>query len=225
MTLKSIYLHIGVLGLPSDYTYAFKKRSRFICNWLEREVLRPLKFKSKRFDRLVVELSSTPRPEAYVNTCKVACVGIPFDRQIIDSSNGITLAELQIMMLKSGIEKCGPNLSIPKTELIRGLNLFVEQGMRNEWLHIERVFKEQNLKARLTCKMTQERFSLQINISSHNKTILEHVILETEPDEVVFHDRFEDIKIDNANLVVTAQIGPPLWTKPLAELINLTPLS
>jgi hypothetical protein len=219
MILKSLYLHIGVLGLPADYTYSFKKRSRFICNWLEREVLKPLKQQCNGFHRIVVMLCSAPNPSVYVNTSKVACVEIPFDRHRIDASTGIAFTELQIAMLKSGIEKCADTATIPKSELLRGLEVFVEQGMKNEWLHKKRTFKQQNLTAALSCKMTQEVFSLRLSVLHHKTTVFDGVILETETDEIVFNHKFKDITIDNDNLVVTARIGPPLWTKPLVELV------
>jgi hypothetical protein len=222
MILKSLYLHIGVLGLPTDYTYTFKKRSRFICNWLDREVLKPLKSQCNEFDRIVVMLCSTPNPSAYVNTSKVACVEIPFDRYRIDASMGIAFTELQIAMLKSGIEKCAETLAIPKSDLFRGLEVFVEQGMKNEWLHKNRTFKQHDLTAALSCKMTQEVFSLRLCVLRHKTTVFDEVILETETDEVVFNHKFKDIIIDNDNLVVTARIGSPLWTKPLVELVAAT---
>lgn len=221
MTLKSIYLHIGVLGLAPAYTYSFKKRSRFICNWIEREVLKPLKFRSRGFDRIVVVLNSTPKPEAYTNSSKVACVEIPFDQEVIDNSHGDTLADIQIAMLRYGIEKCDTTISIPKSELFRGLDLFVKSGMRNEWLHKEKAFRGHSLTAALTCKMTQTAFSLRLAVWYLNALCFDQVILETEPDEVVFEHRFSDIQIENGSLVVTARIGPPLWICRLSELMQV----
>jgi hypothetical protein len=218
MIIKSIYVGINELGLPSSYTYLFKKRSRFICNWIEREVLKKLKFKTETFDRIVVSLCREPRAEAFVNSEKVACVEIDFDRKRIDETAGACLATLQIALLKSGLEKCALSYSIPKAELFRGLDLFVEQGMRNEWLHQKKKFKEQGIVAELTCQMTQETFLLRLSVVRTGVIVFNAPILETEPDEIVFVSKFKDIEVADGNLIITAKLGRPLWSKPINNL-------
>jgi len=181
-------------------------------------VLKKLRFESDGFNRIVVELKSIIRPATYVNSCQVAGVDIEFDRKRIDAVDGIALTHLQIELLKSGIEKCALTHSIPKTELLQGLDAFVEQGMKNEWLHKKRTFKEHAFSAALTCKMTQSSFALWLTVMRQNTLVFEDVILETDPDEIAFHWKFKDMVVTDGNLVVTAKISRPLWARSLAEL-------
>jgi len=66
MILKSLHLKIGDLGLPSSYTYDFKKKSRYMCNYIEREVLTDfLILKTKEGIENVAAATLIPKEEIY----------------------------------------------------------------------------------------------------------------------------------------------------------------
>lgn len=220
MILKTIYLYIGETGLPKEFTYAFLKHSRFICNWLEREIFGAIRFEASGFKRIVITLCSNPRSAPFINSSNVACVELKFDRGLIDTLAGDDLAKYQIDLLRSGIERCSLVFSIPKTELLHGLDLFINGGMKNEWLHKRITFKEYQLSAVLTCKLTQNLFALCLTVLHRKIITFKEIILETEPDEIVFERKFKDIEITNGSLVVKAKYGEILKDLPLSRLIK-----
>jgi hypothetical protein len=221
MILKTLYLKIGDLGLPSDYTYELLKASRFICNYLEREVLKKIRFPADGFNRIVISLSSKPADGVFVNTASVACVDIPFDRETYDSKEGRETALWLIDKLREGIEKCAQFVAIPKLEILEGLASFVSGGMRNQWVHKRRVLSNFGVQASLICELTQSEFFLRLELSRSGKPVFEQILLRTDPDEIAFEHRFKDLQMDGEYLVVTSKAGNPLWRERLSGIPGL----
>jgi hypothetical protein len=212
MILKTIYLMIGDEDLPTDFTYSFMKRSRSLCNFLEREVLAKVKFDSGKFNRIVVVLKSAPETDFFVNSEKIARVDISFDRAEYELQKpGQDLGLYYIRRLTEGLEACARAASIPKAELLAGMDQFVALGMRNEWIHRHRVFRKLGLEATLHCRLTQDAFSLDLSVRADGVPVVEKILLETDPDEIAFEHRFKDIGIEGESLVVTSKHGRPLW--------------
>jgi hypothetical protein len=219
MILKSIYIEIDESDLPKEYRYEFLKRSRQICNYLEREVLGKIKFDSNGFNRIVISLKNDPEPGVFINSEKVACVDLAFDRGLYDSKVRDTdLSRYYMDRLREGLQKCAKSIEIPKAELLAGMKSFEDGGMRNEWIHVSRAFKKHGLTAMLHCELTQTAFHLRLTVADGENQLMDHQVLETNPNELVFENRFKDIKIEGDELVVTSRIGPPLWSTPLAKL-------
>lgn len=219
MILKSLHLKIGDLGLPSSYTYDFKKKSRYMCNYIEREVLKKLRFKTDGFNRIVVSLKSEPTTDFFLYPAKVACTDIPFEQEIYDALMGERLTDFLILKTKEGIENVAAATLIPKEEIYRGLDAFVINEYVNEWLYKKRSFKQHSLVVYLYCKLTQSGFTLVLKIIKNDVVVFEEIILETDPDEVAFHYRFKDIIIEDGQLVITSKISSQnLFTKKLSTL-------
>ncbi len=86
MILSTLYLEIGDdVDVPTDYRYGFLKRSRVLCNYIEREVLREIKFKCEGFNRIVVSMCEHPSKGVFINSCQVACVEEPFNKKDYDA--------------------------------------------------------------------------------------------------------------------------------------------
>lgn len=218
MILKTLYLKIGDLGLPTQFTYGFLKRSRFICNYIEREVLGKLRFRAEDFNRIVISLCSVPKDGVYVNTSNVAEVEIAFDRQIYESKSDKELSLYFIDKLKEGLGKCSRFIEIPTTEIFQGLEAFVSGGLKNEWVHKERVFRKILLRASLECQLSQTAFRLRLKVFHADKCVVDSEILHTDPDEIAFEYRFKDLKVDGDFLVVTSKTADPLWRERISEL-------
>jgi len=223
MILRTIYLKIGDLGLASEYTYGFLKRSRVVCNFIEREVLGRLKFKADGFKRISISLCSAPRDAAWVNSSGVACVEIPFDREVYDGTADSELCEYYIGKLKEGIAKADPVLSVPAAEISDGLERFVAGGMANQWLHLKRTFKGEGLLVFLRCELTTEVFRLSLEVHKGGVEVLREVILVTDPDENAFDYRFDDVEVISGELVVLGKRSGRLWARPIADLGSATP--
>jgi hypothetical protein len=218
MILRTLYLKIGDLGLPVDYTYGFLKGSRHVCNFIEREVLKPIRFNTENFDRIVVALCTVPREEVYVNSSSVAEVQITFDRDAYDATPRAELPLFYVHKLKDGMEKCARSLEIPKAEISDGLATFVAGGMLNEWIFKDKSFKTLKLRAVLGCQLSLDAFRLRLQVFHVGKLAFDEEILKTDPDEIAFEPLFKDIKVEGSDLVVTGKRGPPLWMMPLSRL-------
>ncbi len=222
MILRQIYLYLGdEPDLPVPYTYAFLLRSRSVCNYLEREVLARLRYRTERFNRIVLSARSAPRKGVFVNTEGAATVDIPFDRAAYERRSGEgleTLGTYYVERLREGVAKCARSVSVPEHEIVEGLDAFVAGGMKNEWVHKKRTFRALGLRAELDCRMTQEVFTLRLIVSDAGGPVLDRQILKAEPNEIVFGYRFKDIVLDRGHLAVTSKHGEPLWRERVSAL-------
>jgi hypothetical protein len=215
MILRDLYVMIE--DVP-EVAYPFLKRSRHVCNYVEREVLRKGRYTGDRFNRIVVVLCPDPRDEAFVNTANAAVVQIPFDTAAYSGKSGAELSLYYVDRLREGVEKCARTLDVPKTEIFEGLARFVAGGLKNEWVHKDRHFKKLGLRALLRCFLDQAHFRLQLEVSREGIVVFKSFILETDPDEVAFEHRFKDVIVEGRRLVVTSRNQGPLWQTPIAEL-------
>jgi hypothetical protein len=204
--------------LPKDYTYGFLKRSRVVCNFIEREVLAQLKFNADGFKRISISLCSIPRASVFVNSADVACVEIPFDRDVYDHVARSSLCEYYIGKIKEGVVKAACDISVPVEAIFAGVEQFVAGEMINQWLHVKRIFKVEGLVAFLRCELTTEAFRLTLEVQKHGFEVVKDIVLVTDPDENVFEYKLGDVKIIDGQLVVLAKRGGHLWSKALADL-------
>jgi hypothetical protein len=218
MILKQLYLKIGDLGLPTEFTYGFLKRSRYVCNYVEREVLAKLRYRTENFDRIVISASSAPQDGVFVNTANAACTDVPYDRGEYERRSGDDLGVYYIGLLRAGLDKTARFVAIPKQEIFDGLDAFVAGGMKNEWVHKERLFRQPRLRAALSCALTQDAFTLRLTVRHGDERVFDEEILRTDPDENAFGYRFKDVVIDGDYLTVTGRTGEPLWRERVSAL-------
>ena len=218
MILKTLYLQIEGRELPTEYTYDFLKSSRHICNYIEREVLRKIRFKADGFSQICISLCSDPKTEFFVNSANVACCDLKFDRERYDALSKEELPDFYIELLEAGLRQMTGFCPLPLDEILQGLNDFKSGGFVNEWTHKRRVFKKHALTAALRCELSQSAFKLRLEVLKDKAVTFNEVILETDPDEVAFEHRYKDVMIDDESLVVTSKYGDPLFAKNIGEL-------
>ncbi len=84
------------------------------------------------------------------------------------------------------------------------------------------MFRELKLNASLLCELTASEFRLRLQVWHLKTLIVDEVILVTDPDEIAFQYRFDDIRIVDGSLTVTNRYGvPAVWSKSLADLAAL----
>lgn len=218
MILKTLYLKIGDLELPTEYTYEFLKGSRYICNYIEREVLADIQFEAEGFNRISIALCSNPTREFFLNSSKVACCDIIFDREQYDNLAEKDLPGFYIKKIKEGLNQVKKFSRIPDAEIFQGLGDFEAGGLVNKWIYKEKVFKKQSLKASLSCELTRTAFRLTLEILKDDLVQFSEIILETDPDENAFEYRYKDLKVENGVLVVTSKTGDRLFHIDIGEL-------
>ncbi len=220
MILKTLYLKMDGKNLPVDYTYGFLKQSRCLCNYLEREVLKKLKFACDGFNRIVICLVPTPGDDVYVNSCQVACVEIQVDHEEYTSKQGHELAIYYIAKLREGLMKCAQSVPIPLEALLQGIDDFIAGGMKNRWIHRSKKLGGQGLKAELDCELTLNEFILRIRVYQGPHLLLDEVVLQTDPDEIAFAFRFHDLVVLDGVLTVTSKNTDSPWSRRLDQVLD-----
>lgn len=223
MILRTLYLKLEASELSTERTYDFLLRSRVLCSFLEREVLRRLDFESPDFNRLVVTVTDEARsPRAFVNSEKVACVDLPYVReQLKRLETDDDFTRFFVERLREGIKKAARTLALPTRELLAGVKAFERGGGRNEWLHSTKTFKRLGVTASLHCRMTQRAFWLRLKVARGDEVVFEKDLLKTKPNELVFERRFKDVAVVGTEVVVTSRLGKPLWKMPLTKLNHM----
>jgi hypothetical protein len=212
MILRSIFLKIGdeeEQSLPEGLSYTFLNRSRFVCNYIEREVLSKIRFKTKDFGRIVIALGPQIQKtgkEVFINSEQIAVLEIPFNRKEYASKSGKGLALYFIDKLKEGLDKCAKSVKIPKKEIFKGLDAFTTEGFKNEWVFKKRVFRKEGLQAFLECELTQNDFILRLKVFRTSKLVFDKVIYKTFPYQVAMSYPFRDMAIEGHYLVVTNRL-------------------
>jgi len=218
MILKSFYLNLERRHFPVDYGYGLLKGSRFICNFIERTALKPLKFPADGFNRICIHLDPAPPTEFFVNTSGVAAVGLPFEQERYDRLAFEERPHFYIEMIQTGVRVMEKHCPVPRREIEEALEAFLEGGCLNEWVHVRRNLGSPGLTASLRCKLTQAKFTLNLLVEKAGSAVFDAVVLETDPDENAFAYRFKDVVLQGDKLVVTTKTTSHLIEIPLSSL-------
>lgn len=212
MIFKQIDIRIDIPKINQDtikYTYKFKTNSRHICNYLERECLKKLKYQTEGYNRVVISLVESEVRETYINSSKCLCVSLPFDRDVYDALQGVEEARQYILgKLKGGLEKAEPFL--PERELSESLKNLEKQGFINKWLFKKKLERNRNLRVELHCSLDIKGFYLTLKVSRKGDEIFSKQILATDADELAYDYRFKDIVFAEDKLTITSKVSEPL---------------
>ncbi len=218
MILRDIYIYPDLAEFPTEITSELRFQTRCLCNFLERNVLKGLKFPAKGFKRICVIGSMAPKEGCFVNSCHVLSVEVLIDIDQFRRATEGQLQELFIGLLLGGLCKCSAAHPLPVEALQAGIRVFRREGYRNEWVHKRRSFKSHGLEAVLDCQLTIKRFGLRLTVRKGTRVLYQEWILETPPDEVIFGHRFKDVDVAEETMVVTSKGRKPLLVLPLREL-------
>ncbi len=221
MILSSLFIVLDWVTPSIDYTYGFRKKSHSLCNYLEREVLKEIKYNCEGFNRIVISMSAKPEAHAFVNSSQVAGVELPYQPQKYDHAHGDALNRYFVDCLDKGLKKLSDSHAIPYAELMAGATAFLDGGGKNEWLHKSRTFRQQKVKANLQCALSHDAFQLTLQVWRNSRVVFDHVILETEPDALAYGYRFKDITLVDGVLSVTGKNDQLLFRRRLDKLTGV----
>lgn len=192
------------------YSSDFSFQNRFIGNFLRRQ-LRALNFEPKEFKRLLINgCVNALYPNYIFNT--YLYVAIPFEKKRFDSLSKDELPDFFIEMYKQGILKAQQTHEFPVNFLFKELADLKNNNYKNEWEFKSKTFKEISVKATLFCKMTVDAFSLSLVLFKNKRIVFNKEILNTFPDELIYHYRFKDIVFEDNKIKVTSWYdNPPLF--------------
>ena len=173
-----------------------------MCNYLEREVLKKTRWETSGFKRLCIVGTKGELKPPFVNSSKVCCVSVPFNKDEWQSICPTKVDEYLIQLLTKALELAEGQVDLPVQQFIEGLELFRLEGYENQWQFKSKSFNNRSNRASLICRLTRQKFELILEISSKAEILDSIQIMETPPDELVFQHKFRDLIVDGTSVKV-----------------------
>jgi hypothetical protein len=206
--LKHISLYLDVDLYPRELLSEFGFRTRYVCNYLEREVLAKLRYKADGFNQIAVKATAEPRPGCRIARGGSAVPEVAFEESTYRGLNEDNHHEYFLGMLREGLRLCAAEHSIPLEELLAGVDAFATGGYENRWVHKKRHFKDAGLVTTLRCSLDWTAFRLRLSVERRGGDVLfDEQVLETRPDELVFAHQVKDVKLEGDRAVVVDKFG------------------
>jgi hypothetical protein len=209
--LKHLYLYLNEDDFPDDVQVPFGFKTRYLCNYLERE-LRRLRYMTEGFSKICVRGCIDAISNCPIVPENAAMASVVFDRREYESLAPEEHHEFFIRMLVGGLEKCARFHRIPLAEMCACLDEFRRGGYRNDWVHETKTLRQVGLRASLLCRLDVDAFVLTLRLERNGTTVLEDAILKTKPDELVFSHRFKDVVLKGSAVVVRDKFGRPTFS-------------
>lgn len=222
MNLRYIAIGLDRQSFDSNYRYQFDLHTRFISNYLSKQI-RKAKFKTDgTFNMIWVgAVVREPRP------CQLVAVDVlesevPFDKERYERIKGKPDCEYYLEMFEQGFRKAALFKKVPLTVLLASIDEFRKKGCRNEWLHKMKRFKEIDIEVTLQCYFTTLNFKLAATIKriSTQEELCAGIVLRTDPDELAFDYKFKDILIDEDSIIITDRFDRPRILIDLEKVMN-----
>ena len=208
MILKSLYFDLNRQEYANQYGYELLLASRFYCNFIERLVFKPLKWKTENFNRIVIEFTDNPIRFMEINSSQVLCVRIKFDKEKYEEFKNEKIAEFFITHLENVVEciqKGG--IELPIKEIYECNQFFRSEEYINKWLYQKKISKTLKLDIFLFCELNKKQFELTLEVYKNKMPIYIKSILTTDPDPIAYHYRFKDIVLTDKLITITSKIS------------------
>lgn len=151
-------------------TLQFYLKTRHILNYIERECLKPIKFKAD-FDTICIDLrygfsKDYIDVEPYISASNTLEIILPFDKDIYDRLLSEEAYYTYILgCLSQGFNKCKELFNMPMDAMLTTYQNFQEQGCINTWTIQEKcIHRKSPSKVRLTGALSMTQFRLHFQI-------------------------------------------------------------
>jgi hypothetical protein len=211
MLLKTVALQLSTTEYAGAYRSAFLFRTNYLSNFLTRHV-RPKRFRTDGFNQIVVEGRRVASDSCPILGVHSACPNARFDQDRYDRLGPGEHHEFLIEMMTEGLEACARHHRIPLDFLLESIAEFRSGGCKNEWTHQSKLLRGCGLRATLLCSLDAERFVLTLRLDRKDETVFERPIMETLPDELIFHHRFKSVTFEGGRVVIESRSGKPAFT-------------
>lgn len=221
MNLWYIAIDIDHWLFDRDYDSEFGYRTRFVSNYLSKQI-RKAKFKTDGTFRMIcVRLWPKTEEKIFLDT-DCLMVLLPFDKERYEQIKGTQNCEYYLEVLEEGFRKAATLKKIPLETLLGLIDEFRKDGCKNEWLHRRKRFKEYDIEVALNCYFTTLDFKLVATIKriSTKEELCSDIVLQTEPDEIHFDHLFKDLLIDGNNIIITDYLDRPRYLIDLEKAVN-----
>ncbi|WP_295436991.1 hypothetical protein [uncultured Thiodictyon sp.] len=217
MILKHIYLYLNLNEYPVDVVRPFGFHTRYLCNYLERR-LKAEKFHAEGFSKIAVEGKHFPDDSCLILPENAAVPGVLFEFERYDTLAQEDRHEFYISMLSDGLAKCARHHCIPLNVLMQSIDDFRQAGYKNEWIHRVKLLRGTGIRASLLCRLSPERFVLDLQLERRGAVFYRERALETKPDEIIFAHRFKDVVLNEGSVIILGMSGKPTFSVKLSEI-------
>lgn len=217
MILKHLYVYLDPDEFRDDIQVPFGFKTRYLCSYVERALQR-IRYQAEGFSKICVRGSAHDIGACPIVPENAAVPSVGFDREEYETLAPEEHHEFFIRMLLEGLETCARFHRIPLTEMHACVDEFRRGGYRNEWIHCSKTLRQVGLRASLLCRLDVAAFALTLRLDRSGKTVLEDVILRTEPDELIFSHRFKDVVLEGSTVVVRDKFDRPAFAVDAASL-------
>ncbi len=182
-------------SFTNEFVNIFAYNTRFICNWMSKNV-RKLKIPTDgTFNHINVVVSTNE------NSCRISSqntlrVTIHWTEKNIEEY--LTLRDegkriqLYLNLLRKGLIRAADFYDIHLNELLSLIDVFQQNGCKNEWLLKSTYNKDWNLRIMFTCHFSTSDFKLKLTLSDSKKNkIAEKIVFRIYPDEIFFANRIK----------------------------------
>jgi|TARA_B110000261_G_C13058695_1_gene347223 hypothetical protein len=212
MILKSIYLDLDREEYSSGEVYSFLKKTRHLLNFIERECLKKIKFKTENFDRIVLTLSKESETP-FVNSSKTLVFKVKKEFNSIENINSSGLIDLLIFCFKKLIEF----VIIPFVEIMETIDLFIENNFENEWVYKKKKIPNSQINLVLKCKLDIDFFTLLLDAFEGKRLLTSITLLALDSDENAYKYKFKDLIIKKDTVEITSGMGEESILVPFSD--------
>ena len=220
MILRDIFIEPDRYEYSKDYAFSFSLKTRHILNYVERNCLKKIKFRSEGFNRIVFTLTEKDIKEKfYVNSQNVLVVYHFFNKKEYENIPLEKLSEYLINLVLELFSIDGLNNLLPIEEIKETLVKFKDNNYKNTWLYKKKLNRTLKLNFFLECELTIEEFILDLRVGNKKgELIYERELLRWTPGEIGFSYQFKDIDFREEEVVITSRSSKPLAVIPYNEI-------
>ncbi|MDR6513707.1 hypothetical protein [Chryseobacterium camelliae] len=203
----------------NDYRYEFQLKTRFISNYLSKEI-RKLKFKTDgTFNMINIALHENQTYKIDIKPIDVLNVELPFDRATYEKIKGGENCDFYISLIERGFKDAAAFKDVPLDDMLTILNRFKTNGCKNEWLLKKLKLKDDNIELIFECQFTTNYFQIVASIRqlSTKRIISKEVIIRTEADESVF-DIIKDVKCKGEYIFIVSRFDDDIAKFKISDL-------
>ena len=206
MTLYYISLGLDYdeyISQENELRYDFQLRTRFISNYLSKNI-RKIKFKTDNtFNMLSISLSESKPISKSLVYSNVLDITLPFNRDKYFEAKENSNFEFYLNYFTEGFKIASEFKKIPLENLMQLIDEFRNNEYKNEWISLKKRFKIEDLEIVLKSEFTTDFYQVILKITqiSTKKILIEDVIIKTDPDEIAFDYLIKSVEIQDNILI------------------------
>ncbi len=190
----------------------FLSKSRCICNYLERALLR-IGFETalRRINIMCSRSSIEPQASKYTHE-PILGVDISYDiPPVIDMEESVLQGHYAVMIVE-GLRVAESFMELPMNECVSALREFELGGFKNEWVQARKSWSRVAMRSEVLARVTMDEFVLEQLMYSGDELVSTIEVAVTIPRELLFHKYLGSLSMDRSGNINYKSRGEPITT-------------